>query len=108
MKTTICDLFGIEYPVIQGGMAWLGTWELVSAVSEAGGLGFIGAGNAPAEWVRNQIRCTKERTNKPFGVNIMLMSPFLKEVITTVLEEGVPIVATGGGNPGIYISEEFL
>lgn len=84
-------------------MAWLGTWELASAVSEAGGLGFIGAGNAPPEWVREQIHLTKERTSKPFGVNIMLMSPFLDEVIQTVLEEDVPIVSLGGGNPGVYI-----
>lgn len=84
-------------------MAWLGTWELVSAVSEGGGLGFIGAGNAPPSWIREQIRSTRERTDKPFGVNIMLMSPFVEEVIQLVLEEGVGIVATGGGNPGIYI-----
>ena len=103
MRTAICELFDIEYPVIQGGMAWLGTSELVSAVSEGGGLGLIGAGNAPPGWVREQIRLTKERTAKPFGVNIMLMSPFVEEVIQLVLEEGVRIVSTGGGNPGIYI-----
>ncbi len=103
MRTALCELLGIKYPIIQGGMAWLGTWELASAVSEAGGLGFIGAGNAPPEWVREQIHLTKERTSKPFGVNIMLMSPFLDEVIQTVLEEDVPIVSLGGGNPGVYI-----
>lgn len=103
MRTEICDLFGIEYPVIQGGMAWLGTAELVSAVSEGGGLGLIGAGNAPPSWVREQIRLTRERTSRPFGVNIMLMSPFVAEVIQVVLEEEVPIVSTGGGNPGVYI-----
>jgi enoyl-[acyl-carrier protein] reductase II len=103
MRTAICELFDIEYPVIQGGMAWLGTAELASAVSNGGGLGLIGAGNAPPSWVREQIRLTRERTDKPFGVNIMLMSPFVEEVIEVVLEEGVPIVATGGGNPGIYI-----
>ncbi len=103
MKTILCDLLGIQYPVIQGGMAWLGTWELSSAVSRAGGLGIIGAGNAPPEWVREQIRCTREHTQKPFGVNIMLMSPFLEEVIAVVLDENVPIVTTGGGNPGGYV-----
>jgi len=104
MRTAICDLFGIEHPVIQGGMAWLGTAELVSAVSNGGGLGIIGAGNAPPGWLREQIRAAREWTDKPFGVNIMLMSPFVEEVIEVILEEGVPIVTTGGGNPGVYIS----
>lgn len=103
MRTAICDLFGIEYPVIQGGMAWLGTAELASAVSNGGGLGIIGAGNAPPSWIREQIRATREWTSKPFAVNIMLMTPFLEEVIQVVLEEGVSIVTTGGGNPGVYI-----
>lgn len=103
MRTVICDLFGIEYPVMQGGMAWLGTAELASAVSNGGGLGIIGAGNAPPTWVREQIRATRERTSKPFALNIMLMTPFLEEVIRVVLEEGVSIVTTGGGNPGVYI-----
>jgi len=104
MRTAICDLFGIEHPVIQGGMAWLGTAELASAVSNGGGLGIIGAGNAPTSWVREQIRATRERTNRPFALNIMLMSPFVEEIIQVVLEEGVPIITTGGGNPGVYIS----
>jgi enoyl-[acyl-carrier protein] reductase II len=103
MRTAICDLFGIEYPVIQGGMAWLGTAELASADSNGGGLGIIGAGNAPPSWIREQIRATREWTSKPFAVNIMLMTPFLEEVIQVVLEEGVSIVTTGGGNPGVYI-----
>lgn len=103
MKTILCDILGIQYPVIQGGMAWLGTWELASAVSEAGGLGIIGAGNAPADWVRDQIRRTKDHTRNPFGINLMLMSPFLEDVIAVVLDEKVPVVATGGGNPGVYI-----
>jgi len=85
-------------------MAWLGTAELASAVSNGGGLGIIGAGNAPTSWVREQIRATRERTNRPFALNIMLMSPFVEEIIQVVLEEGVPIVTTGGGNPGVYIS----
>lgn len=84
-------------------MAWLGTAELVSAVSEAGGLGFIGSGHNPASWVREQVHRTRERTSKPFGVNVMLMSPHVKEVLEVVLEERVPVVATGAGNPGIYV-----
>jgi len=104
LKTAICDLFGIEYPIIQGGMAYVATAELVSAVSNAGGLGIIGTGNAEPDWVRKQIRLTRERTNKPFGVNILLMSPFAKQVIEVVLEEKVSVVTTGAGNPGIHIS----
>lgn len=103
IRTPLCDLLGIEHPIVQGGMAWIGTAELASAVSEAGGLGIIGAGNAPGEWVRQQIRRMKERTSKPFGVNVMLISPFVKEVIEVVLDEKVPVVATGAGNPGVYV-----
>ena len=103
LKTAICDLFGIESPIIQGGMAHVGTAELVSAVSNAGGLGIIGAGNAEPEWVRQQIRLTRRQTNKPFGVNIPLISPFTKQVIEVILEEKVPVVTTGAGNPGIYL-----
>jgi len=102
-KFKLCELLGIEYPILQGGMAWLGTAELVSAVSEAGGLGIIGCGDAPPSWVRDQIHLTRERTSKPFGINIMLMSSSLKEVIEIVLEEKVKIVTFGGGNPGTYI-----
>ena len=104
LKTAICDLFGIKYPIIQGGMVHVATVELVSAVSNAGGLGIIGAGNAEPEWVREQIRLTRQRTSKPFGVNILLMSPFVKEVIEVVLQEKVGVVTTGAGNPGVYIS----
>lgn len=103
MRTVICDLFDIPYPILQGGMAWVATTELVSAVSEAGGLGIIGAGHAPPDWVQEQIRETKRRTNKPFGVNIMLMSPFAEEVIDLVIDERVPVVTTGAGNPGVHI-----
>ncbi len=99
----ICELLGIKYPIIQGGMAWLGTFELVSAVSNAGALGIIGSGDAPPDWLRKQIRATRERTDKPFGVNIMLMSPFVKENLQVVMEEQVKIVTFGGGNPGAYI-----
>ncbi|MFC1937164.1 enoyl-[acyl-carrier-protein] reductase FabK [Chloroflexota bacterium] len=103
LRTAICDLFGIEKPIIQGGMAHVATVELVSAVANAGGLGVIGSGNAPPDWVREQIRRAKELTDKPFGVNILLISPFAKEVIEVVLEEGVAVVTTGAGNPGPYV-----
>ena len=103
IKTDICDLLQIEYPIFQGGMAWLGTAELASAVSEAGGLGIIGAGHMPPDVFRNEIHKVKERTSKPFGCNIMLMSPFVKEVMEVVVEERVPVITTGAGNPGVYI-----
>ena len=103
IKTDICDLLQIEYPILQGGMAWLGTAELAAAVSEAGGLGIIGAGHMPPDIFRNEIHKLKERTNKPFGCNIMLMSPFVKEVMEVVVEERVPVITTGAGNPGVYI-----
>ncbi len=104
LKTDICELFGIEHPIIQGGMAHLGTTELVSAVSDAGGLGIIGAGNAEPEWVRQQIHLAREQTSKPFGVNIIMISPFAKEVIEVTLAEKVSLVTFGAGNPGVYIS----
>ncbi len=103
IKTDICDLLQIEYPIFQGGMAWLGTAELAAAVSEAGGLGIIGAGHMPPDVFRNEIHKLKERTNKPFGCNIMLMSPFVKEVMEVVVEERVPVITTGAGSPGVYI-----
>jgi len=102
-KTEICDLLGIRYPIIQGGMAWVATAELAAAVSEAGGLGIIGAGNMPADLVRKEIQKAKELTQKPFGVNVMFMSPFLEEVMEVVIEEKVPVITTGAGNPGKYI-----
>lgn len=103
LKTVICDLFNIKYPIIQGGMAHVATAELVSAVSNAGGLGIVGAGAAEPEWVREQIHLTRQQTDKPFGVNILLISPFAEQVIDVVLEEKVPMVTTGAGNPGPYI-----
>ncbi len=102
-NNVICKLIGIKYPIFQGGMAWIGTAELASAVSNAGGLGLIGAGHMPPDALRNEIRKTKERTQNPFGVNVMLMSPFVKEVMQVVLEEKVPVVTTGAGNPGEYV-----
>ena len=104
LKTRLCDLLHIEYPILQGGMAWVATAELASAVSNAGGLGLIGAANMPPDMLRTEIQKTKAMTSKPFGVNIMLMSPFVNEVMQVVLEEQVPVVTTGAGNPGEYIS----
>ncbi len=103
-RTSICDLLGIKYPILQGGMAWVATAELAAAVSNAGGLGIIGAGNAPGDFVRNEIKKAKQLTDKPFGVNIMLLSPFIDEVIEAVYEERVPVITTGAGNPGKYIA----
>lgn len=105
IKTSLCDLLGIQYPIIQGGMAWVATAELAAAVSNAGGLGIIGAGNAPGDYVREEIRKIKTMTDKPFGVNIMLLSPFVNEVIDIVCEERVPVITTGAGNPGRYIEK---
>ncbi len=103
MKTEITELLKIEYPIIQGGMAWVAEYHLAAAVSGAGGLGIIGTANAPAEWVREQIRKTKELTDKPFGINIMLMSPYADEVAKAAAEEGVSVVTTGAGNPEKYM-----
>lgn len=97
------ELFGTKYPVIQGGMANIATHALASAVSNAGGLGLVGAGGNDANWVREEIRKTKALTDKPFGVNVMLMSPHAPEIAKVVVEEGVRIVTTGAGNPGIYM-----
>ena len=104
-KTAICDLLGIEYPVIQGGMAWVAEHNLAAAVSNAGGLGIIAAANAPYEYVRDEIRKTKELTDRPFGVNIMLLSPHAEDVARVVVEEKVPVVTTGAGNPGTYMKQ---
>ncbi|HXK78454.1 MAG TPA: nitronate monooxygenase, partial [Oscillospiraceae bacterium] len=103
MKTVLCDLLGIEYPIFQGGMAWIADASLAAAVSEAGGLGIIAAGNAPAGYVREQIARARELTARPFGVNIMLMSPFADEVAQIVAEEKVAVVTTGAGNPSKYM-----
>ncbi len=103
MQTEVTRLLGIEYPIIQGGMAWVAEYHLASAVSNAGGLGLIGAASAPAEWVREQIKKAKELTDKPFGVNIMLMSPYADEVAEIVAQEGVKVVTTGAGNPEKYM-----
>ena len=103
MKTRVTELLGIEYPIIQGGMAWVAEHNLAAAVSEAGGLGLIGGASAPGEVIRDEIRKARALTNKPFGVNIMLMSPYADEVAKVVVEEGVKVVTTGAGNPGKYM-----
>ena len=103
MKTRLCELLGIEYPIIQGGMAWVATSELAAAVSEAGGLGVIAAGGAPADVVRDEIKKARTLTDKPFGVNVMLMSPFADDVMQMLLEEKPAVVITGAGNPGKYV-----
>ena len=103
LKTPLCDLLGIEKPVFQGGMAWIADASLASAVSEAGGLGIIAAMNADADWLRDQIHELRTKTDKPFGVNVMLMSPFADEVAQVVIDEQVPVVVTGAGNPTKYM-----
>lgn len=102
MKTRITELLGIQYPILQGGMAWVADYHLAAAVSQAGGLGIIGAGGAPASFVREQIRQVREITDRPIGVNIMLMNPEADEIAKVVVEEGVDVVTTGAGNPAKY------
>lgn len=104
MKTQITQLLGIQYPILQGGMAWIAESTLAAAVSNAGGLGIIAGGSAPIDYLREQIRRCKELTDKPFGVNIMLMSPNAEELAKLVIEEKVPVVTTGAGNPGKYMA----
>lgn len=99
----ICELLGIEYPILQGGMAWIADASLASAVSNAGGLGIVACGNADADYVRSEIRKTKELTKKPFGVNVMLLNPHTDAIMDVICEEGVAVVTTGAGNPGKYI-----
>lgn len=103
MKTRITELLGIDYPIIQGGMAWVAEYHLAAAVSNAGGLGLIGAASAPPEVVREQIIQAKKLTNKPFGVNVMLMNPNADEVAQVIVEEGIKVVTTGAGNPAKYM-----
>jgi len=103
LDTRICDLFDIKHPILQGGMAWVATGELAAAVSKAGGLGIIGAGNAPKEVIKEEIKKVKDVTDNNFAVNIMLLSPFVDDIVDLVIEEEVPVVTTGAGNPGKYI-----
>ncbi len=104
LHTAITDLLDIPHPIFQGGMAWVGTAELAAAVSEAGGLGIIGAGSRPADWVRDQIRQVRAHTSRPFGVNVLLISPHAPQIVQVVIEEKVPVVTTGAGTPGPYMS----
>lgn len=103
--TRVCEILDIKYPILQGGMAWAATYELAQGVSNAGGLGVIAAGNAPKEIVKKEIENIRKKTDKPFGVNIMLMSPFAEDIVDLVCEERVPVVTTGAGNPGKYMEK---
>ena len=103
MAELINQMLGIRYPIIQGGMAWVATWELASAVSNAGGLGIIGVGGADVNWVAEQIRQMKEHTDKPFGVNLMLMNPQADEIAELLATEKIPVITTGAGNPAKYM-----
>ncbi|MBD5156468.1 MAG: enoyl-[acyl-carrier-protein] reductase FabK [Butyrivibrio sp.] len=103
IKSELCELLGIQYPVFQGGMAWIADGKLAAAVSDGGGLGIIAAGNAPGEYVREQIKIARSLTDKPIGVNIMLLSPFADDVAQIVTEEKVEVVTTGAGNPSKYM-----
>ncbi|WP_269059883.1 enoyl-[acyl-carrier-protein] reductase FabK [Iocasia frigidifontis] len=102
-RNRLTEILEIDLPIIQGGMAWVATGELAAAVSQAGGLGVIGAGNAPADVIRKEINKVKEKTSKPYAVNIMLLSPFVDDIVDLLIEEKVPVVTTGAGNPGKYI-----
>lgn len=105
LKTEICDLFGIKYPIVQGGMAHVATAELAAAVSNAGGLGIVGGGAPEPDWMREQIRRTRQMTDQPFGANVVLIAPKAKEIIEVILEEKVAVVTTGAGNPGPFIPQ---
>ena len=105
IKSPICDKLGIKYPIFQGGMAWASNYELASAVSNAGGLGIIGAGQMPPEFLVQEIRKAKENTDKPFGVNLILYLAYIEELVDAVIQEGVPVVTTGAGNAGPYIKK---
>lgn len=104
LRTAICGLVGIEYPIFQGGMAWAGTGELAGAVSKAGALGIIGASNQPPREIAAEINKVRQITDRPFGVNIMMMSPYVEEVVRLIIDAKVPVVTTGGGNPGKYLA----
>lgn len=103
MKTRVTQMLRIDHPIFQGGMAWAATAELAAAVSQAGGLGIIGAGNMPADLVKREIDKAKALTSRPFGVNLMLLSPYIDDVVSVVLEARVQVVTTGAGNPGKYL-----
>lgn len=102
-KTRLCDLLDIEYPMIQGAMAWIAGGRLAAAVSQAGGLGVIGTGNEDRAWLEKEIDFVRQHTSKPFAVNLMLVSPHVEEIVDLVVKARVPVVTTGGGNPGRYL-----
>lgn len=104
MKTRLTELLSIEYPLLQGAMAWIADASLAGAVSEAGGLGIIAGGNAPADYIRQQVRLVREMTDRPFGLNVMLLSPNAQDLARLAVEEKVPVVTTGAGNPGPYMN----
>ncbi len=104
IKTELCNLLNIKYPLFQGAMAWIAGGKLAAAVSQAGGLGVIGAGNADCTWIKQQIDLLRQLTDKPFAVNLMMSSPTISEVVDLVIQERVPVVTTGGGNPGRFIN----
>lgn len=105
IRTELCDLLEIEKPIIQGGMAWVATGELAAAVSIAGGLGIIGAGSAPADVIEKEIEKVRKLTDKPFGLNIMLLSPFADDIIDLAIKKKIPVITTGAGNPGKYVKK---
>ncbi len=103
IKTPLCELLGIEHPILQGGMAWAASAELAAAVSNAGGLGIVGAGNAPAQAVRDELRRTRQLTGRPFGANVPLFTAGVEETLQVFIDEGVSVVTTGGGNAGPFL-----
>lgn len=103
IRTALCDLLNIDYPLLQGAMAWVAGGRLAAAVSKAGAMGVIGAGSADSLWLRKQIDLVREETSKPFAVNLMLASPNVDEIVDLIIAEKVPVVTTGGGNPGRYM-----
>ncbi len=105
IKSPVCDKLGIKYPIFQGGMAWASNYELASSVSNAGGLGIIGAGQMPPELLVQEIKKAKDNTDKPFGVNLILYLTYIDELVDAVIQEGVPVVTTGAGNAGPYIKK---
>ncbi len=103
LRTPLCELLGIEYPLLQGGMAWIAGGRLAAAVSQAGGLGIIGGASGDVDWIKRQIDIVRSETGRPFGVNIMLANPNVERVVQLMVDEKVPVITTGGGNPGKYI-----
>lgn len=103
LVTRLTELVGITHPILQAGMAWVANWELAVAVSEAGGLGILGVGNAPGEWVATQIGHIVEHTSKPYGINLPLFSPYAGEIVDLCARERVPVLTTGSGNPAAFI-----